>query len=142
MALSEFYESTIESVQVHFGFDNFQDSPDEITKVLGLEPAEVRKKGQIHITGSGKEIENKQNLWAISSSSKSKDVNVHLRELISLLKGKSSLIKSEWNAGFSVVWKGNYLYAGSGPFYESDVIQGIAELKAELWQDIYQIDEK
>jgi hypothetical protein len=39
------------------------------------------------------------------------------------------------------LWEGNYLYAGSGPFYEADVIAGIATLGADLWQDIYQIDE-
>jgi hypothetical protein len=42
---------------------------------------------------------------------------------------------------FSVLWVGNYLYAGSGPFFEADVIAGVARLKASLYQDIYQVDE-
>jgi len=40
-----------------------------------------------------------------------------------------------------VLWKGNYLYAGSGPFYETDVLKGIACFDAELYHDIYQIDQ-
>jgi len=34
------------------------------------------------------------------------------------------------------------LYAGSGPFYESDVLKGIACFDAELYHDIYQIDQR
>jgi hypothetical protein len=34
-----------------------------------------------------------------------------------------------------------YLYAGNGPFYETDVIAGIASWQAELFQDIYQVDQ-
>ncbi len=40
-----------------------------------------------------------------------------------------------------MLWKGNYLYAGSGPFYESDVLKGIARFDSDLYQDIYQIDQ-
>lgn len=43
---------------------------------------------------------------------------------------------------FSVTWFGNYLYAGSGPYYEADVLRGIASWDAMLWHDIYQVDQE
>ena len=33
------------------------------------------------------------------------------------------------------------MYAGTGPFFEADVLHGIAQWDAELYQDIYYIDQ-
>jgi hypothetical protein len=141
MMLSDFYESTIEDVRVDFGFSDFACHPDEITRTLELQPVEFKQKGDIRRLRGTHEITASVSIWSISSTSTSKDVNVHLRELLEQLQDKAQVIRSEWGRPmFSVIWKGNYLYAGSGPFYEPDVIQGIANLGAELWQDIYQID--
>jgi len=140
MALSEFYESTILKVSATFGFSGFNCDPSEITEALAVEPVETLRKGEPRHTKWGKTVVIQENSWVIESSSKSKDVNEHLRELLGRLAGRESIVRPEWNPAFSVLWKNSYLYAGSGPFYESDVVKGIASLNASLWQDIYQID--
>jgi hypothetical protein len=142
MTLSESYKSTIIEVKACFGIEGFSEDPDKITEALNINPVEIRRKGEIKKLRNGHEIEIKENQWSIESTSKSKDINDHLRELLKKLNGKESLIKVAWNPSFSILWKGNYLYAGSGPFFERDVIKGIARLGADLWQDIYQIDEE
>ena len=133
MELSDFYKSTIIETRVSFGFSEFECDPNTITDQLCIEPDEVIR--------NDKEIINQLNSWSIESKTISKNVNKHLRELLEKLKGKADKFKKEFGTpSFSVLWKGNYLYAGSGPFYESDVIKGIADLGADLWQGIYQIE--
>jgi hypothetical protein len=56
---------------------------------------------------------------------------------------RNELAKSDWgSASFGITWKNNYLYAGTGSFFEAYVLQGIVRWKAELCQDIYQIDQE
>lgn len=142
MTISEFHESTIIEVKAYFGFNHFECSPDEITQAFSIFPDEIQIKGNKRKLKNGHDIDIFFNSWSIESKTTSKDINEHLRELLKILKGKQDYIKPEFGKpGFSVLWKGNYLYAGSGPFYESDIILGIAEWKAELYQDIYQIDQ-
>ena len=104
MALSEFYESTIIKVVAHFGFHGFEEDPDDITSVIGIEPDEVRRKGQFHEIWEGKGNIIEENDWTISSKSCSKDVNVHIRELLSRLENKDLLVQANWNA-----WNGKTL---------------------------------
>jgi hypothetical protein len=142
MELSDFYQSTIILVRAYFGFSDFSCNPDEITTALGIEPDEVIVKGSKRTLRNGRITENLSNSWSICSRNASKDVNVHIRELFQRFAGKEEAIRKDFgNPSFSVLWKGNYLYAGSGPFYEADVIKGIATLGANLWQDIYQVDQ-
>jgi len=144
MAISDFHASTIIKVRVYFGFDQFECDPSEISIALGIKPDEVRRKGEKRKLRNGKEMkmENRANSWGIESKSDSKDINDHLRELLVKLKGKEKLIEERFGKpSFSVLWEGNYLYAGSGPFYERDVLKGIVAFGADLWQDIYQIDQ-
>jgi hypothetical protein len=76
------------------------------------------------------------------SASNSKDINDHLRQLLVRLGAAKAPFDPEWGEPqFGILWKGNYLYAGSGPFYEPDVIAGVAGLGAALYQDIYQVDQ-
>ena len=142
MALSELYESTIEEVRAYFGFSEFVCDPQEITDTLEMSPDEVQRKGERRVLRNGHSIDASFHSWSIESECNSKDVNVHLRQLLHRLEGKEALIREEWNPSFSILWKGNYLYAGSGPFFERDVLMGIVRCSADLWQDIYQIDRK
>jgi hypothetical protein len=144
MALSELYESTIIEVKAYFGFDHYACQPEDISLALGLQPDDVRRAGDRRAIGKkGKQIAVPFNSWSIESHCQSKDVNDHLRELLRKLKNTRSQMKPEFGEPtFSVLWKGSYLYAGSGPFYEADVVQGIAELGASLWQDIYQVNQE
>jgi hypothetical protein len=142
MALSESYESTIIEVGAGFGYSNFECDPAEITRALEITPDNVVLKGEKWVA-FGKTRTRPFNSWEITSQSTSKDVNVHLRELLNRLGDRNKLARSHWGTpSFSIVWKNNYLYAGTGPFFEVDVISGIARWKAELYQDIYQIDQE
>jgi hypothetical protein len=139
--LSEFYESTVVEVKAAFGFSEFECHPERITEAMGLEPDSAFEEGEALSLPGGKSAKRAISHWSISSSTGSKDINVHLRELLSRMEGKEVLLTAEFGTPqFYVTWKGNDLYAGSGPFYEADVLQGIAEFGGELWQDIYQVD--
>lgn len=143
MAISDIDALTVILVRVYFGFDEFACDPDEITEALKLQPDEVRRTGEFRTVGGGREIRERSNSWTLVSRVDSKDVNDHVRELLERLGSANDHFRPEFGRpSFSVLWKGNYLYAGSGPSYESDVIAGIASLGAELWQDIYQIDQE
>ncbi len=143
MGLSEFYESTIIKAKASFGFSEFDCDPEEITDALDIKPDQTTRKGEKWIAGSGKAGTRTFNSWRITSKSLSKDINIHLRELLDRLGGKYKLAKSEWGkAAFGITWKNNYLYAGAGPFFEADVLRGIAEWNADLYQDIYYIEEE
>jgi hypothetical protein len=142
MALSKHYESTIVKVGVCFSFSDFSCAPADITAAMNLEPDEMRIEGEPRTTKWGPTILAHESSWTIESRSSSKDVNEHLRELLLKLSGKEGIAQPDWNPAFSVSWKGSYLYAGSGPFYEVDVLAGIARQRAALWQDIYQVDEE
>jgi hypothetical protein len=143
MALSEYYESTIIEVKASFGLSDFKCDPSEITQAFRIIPDQITRKGEAHVVRSGKTAYWPNNTWYIESKSDDKDVNVQIRELLKRLSGIPRPLPTHFGEpSFGVVWKGNYLYAGSGPFYEADVIQGIASLDAELYQDIYQIDQE
>jgi hypothetical protein len=139
--ISDFHESTIIEVKVTFSFWRFDCAPEEISEILGLSPDDVLVKGETRALRNAREMVNQWNSWSIDSASDSKDVNVQFRELLSRLLPLRDRIRPEWDPSFGVLWKGNYLYAGSGPFYERDVLEGVAKLGAELYQDIYQIDD-
>ena len=143
MALSDFYESTIIEVKAYFGFSEFTCKPEEITETLSIQPVETFRKGDLHKLRNGKVVPRPRSSWSIESQSPSKDINVHLRELLKRLYHVDPPFADQFGRpDFSILWKGNYLYAGSGPFYEADVLQGIAAFRADLWQDIYQIDQE
>ena len=142
MSLSEFHASTIVKVEASFGFAEFACMPDEITDRLGITPDGVRTKGEPHPTPLNPEQRVPFSSWHIESSSSSKDINDHLRQLLARLGAAKGPFDPKWGEpSFGVLWKGNYLYAGSGPFYEPDVIAGVAALGAALYQDIYQVDQ-
>ena len=142
MAISEFHESTIIKVQAYFGFDSFDCQPSEISTSLGVIADYSHLKDSLRSLKNGKTIKNHFSTWSIESKSTSKDINIHLRQLLERLKGVQNKFEPRFGKpSFSVLWKGNYLYAGSGPFYEVDVLKGISELNAELYHDIYQVDE-
>jgi hypothetical protein len=143
MAMSEFYASTILKADASFGFAEFACDPDIITQSLGIAPDEIRRKGEKRTIRGGREWVTPFSSWSICSEGDSKDINEHLRMLLRRIDGKQGLCKVEFGPpAFGVTWKCNYLRAGSGPFYEADVIAGIAEWQGELFQDIYHVDQE
>ena len=80
--------------------------------------------------------------WSISSRTKSKDVNEHCRELLERLGAVVGRLDAGWGVpSFNVLYKATHLCSGNGPFFEVDIVKGIAALGAELWQDIYSLEE-
>jgi len=140
LTLSSSHEATIESVRVRFCLAEFSDDPDRITATLGIQPDLVLRVGDQRQLHGGVRVPIRHSHWEIRSRNDSKDVNVQIRSLIALLDPVVTKIDPAWNPFVDVIWKGNYLHAGSGPFYERDVIAGIARLGAEIFQDIYQVD--
>jgi hypothetical protein len=143
MPISEFQESIVVRVEASFGFADFTCAPNEITAKLSIQPDETRVKGEQRMVADGtRTIRVPFNSWHITSNLPSKDVNEHLRQLLARLGVAKVPFEPTWGEpSFGVLWVGNYLYAGSGPFYERDVIAGIASLGSALYQDIYQVDE-
>ena len=140
MPLSELHASTIEVVQASFVFAEFACDPQEITEAISIVPDHVQRKGEPIELPNGLRQMAAFSSWGITSNSESKDINIHLRQLLQRLEGKEARIRIEWNPYFDILWKGTYLYAGSGPIFERDVMAGIARCQAELGLDIYQVD--
>lgn len=143
MPISEFHASTIVQVEASFGFGDFSCAPSQITETLGLQPDEIRVKGERLIVAHGsRTITVPFSSWSITSDSPSKDINDHIVQLLVRLRGAKAPFDPSWGEpSFGVLWKSNYLYAGNGPFYTPEVLGGIAAIKAALYQDIYQVDE-
>jgi hypothetical protein len=69
------------------------------------------------------------------SISKSLDVNDHIMEVYLKVK---KLINDEMKGGrFDIYYKGKRIFAGDGPIITADSVRLIAELDAEISQDIY-----
>ena len=143
MALHEVFESMIAEASASFGFSGFSCDPDGITAALGIPPDDLMRKGQERTVGArGRIITNPLNSWSISSSGNSKDVNDHLRELLERLAGKRSLLDPAFGEPcFGIMWKASFLQQGTGPYYEPDVLHGIALLGATLYQELIAVDE-
>lgn len=147
MALEESFAASIVRVRASFGFHRFECDPSEITISLGITPDDVRRQGERRTVFYGKhaltgrEIVVPFSTWSIKSRTDSKDINDHLRELIARLAGGQSKWKDSFGRpAFSVLYKATHLRMGNGPFFEADVIQGIAGWNAKLVQDVYQVD--
>jgi len=143
VSLSEFHLSTIVKTNADFSFTGFACRPEHITDRIGVEPDEVRVKGDKWLSRDGRERVVPTSGWFISSTSQSKDINEHLRELLARLQSANLPFDPAWGeAAFGVLWKSNYLYAGNGPYYAPDVLAGIGSVGAALYHDIYQVDEE
>jgi hypothetical protein len=72
-----------------------------------------------------------------------KDINHHFRVLLEcLLPVREDLMRLSpgGQAFFDVLWESSYLYAGTGPLIDAENLQGIANLRAGMGFDIYQIE--
>ena len=142
MALDPQFAESIRDVRASFGFSHFDCDPGIITEALHIVPDEVRRRGDELTPKPGRRFTVPFNSWCISSSVASKDVNDHIRELLTRLSRATGRLDPRWGApSFNVLYKATHLFGGNGPFYETDVVQGIAGLGAELWQDIYSLED-
>ena len=142
MPLHEVYESMIAKAGASFGFFAFDCDPDAITAALGVEPDELVRRGEQRTRSNGKVLINPMNSWSISSSLNSKDINQHLRQLLSRLAGKQDCLAPNFGVpSFSILWEAAFLHQATGPFFEADVLQGIASFAADLYQEIHEVEE-
>jgi hypothetical protein len=142
MALDAQFAESIKQVEVTFGFSHFDCDPEDITSGLGITPDEVRRRGEQLPARGGRFVTVPFNAWSISSKTKSKDVNDHCREVLKRLAAAVGRLDARWRVpSFNVLYKATHLCGGNGPFFEVDVVKGIAALGAELWQDIYSLEE-
>lgn len=120
----------------------FEESPDEITKQLGVTPTETRIKGEYRNISKGKhEIKrlNKENAWLLKSElSNSVPIEKHLEHLINNIKPyKQNFIdvakryKLQFNCAMY------YYEANPGISLESNIMKEISELNIPLYFDIY-----
>ena len=137
MAIDETFLREITDVRVSLVFFDFEADPDLITDTLGIQPDDVRRKGELGVLGGKQEFRAPHNLWALNSRAGSLDPNVQIRELLARIETVQEKIDPAWNPSFNILWKSRILGAGAGPYYEKDVIEGIAEMGAEIYQDLY-----
>jgi hypothetical protein len=148
MGISELHASHIRKVEVNFIISGHTLNSEAVTQTIGIQPDHFGCAGDEKKNFLGQTIgTNSEGFWALSTKNKvvSKDINDHLRYLLSqLLPHREEILKLA-QAGktyFDILWQSTYLYAGTGPVIEKDCLQGIAELKAGMGFDIYQIDEE
>src|SRR5690606_20286953 len=98
--ISDFHASTIVRVHVSFQFSGFKCDPATISVALGFSPDRVIAEGELRTLRNGVEVKNLQNQWAIESTSESKDVNEHVRQLLRRLLPAVGAIRPEWNPSF------------------------------------------
>lgn len=145
-ALSEEYESHIGRVEVSFFLSATNLDPHEVTKITGLNPDKIAKRGDERRNYKGQVISpHEEGFWMITSQGKvkSKDINAHFDFLLAMLlphRKKFLQILEEMSGEtlFDVLWTSSYLYAGTGPMISRKALHGISELGASMGFDIYQ----
>lgn len=125
-----------------FSLNNSDMHPVEITARLNLNPLSIEVKGELISLPKGGGYIAGENHWYIRSISDSLDVNIHLTELLELIEPIAyKLEKSMGHPEFTITYLNNYLYAGSGPTIESEIVARVGKLNASLAFDIYQVDQ-
>jgi len=146
VALNLNYEDHIGRVRVGFILSAPALAPDDVTALVGLEPSHSALHGGERKNFRGDVLGTEdEGYWRYDShpSITSKDVNDHIRYLLSLLlphRDGLRLIARDVVAYFDVLWESSYLYAGTGPVLDQDCVAGIAALSAGIGFDIYQVD--
>jgi hypothetical protein len=145
MALNPLHESHLGRVGVGYVLSGSNLDPGRITQLVGIEPTHSAARGDERVNARGTVIGTEQvGYWRLDSSASvsSKDVNDHIRYLLScLLPYRESLANYArvGEAYFDVLWESSYLHAGTGPVLDAVCVRGIAQLCAGVGFDIFQI---
>ena len=117
--------------------------PDEVTKIMGIEPTQRNVAGEVNINSIGRKRVTKNNGWFLSSegSVDSLDVRRHLDWLIAQIESKSEALEKiqslpEVKMSVNCAW---YLRSetGGGPTIWPEQMAALARLNLELSFDIY-----
>lgn len=148
MGINELHASHIRQVRVSFSISGQSLLPEQVTKAIGIQPDQSAQKGDEKRNNQREIIGvHSESFWVLSTEGKieSKDINDHLRHLLSLLLPyRETILKfaEDGETYFDVLWKSTYLYAGTGPVIERGCLYGVAQLGAGMGFDIYQVDEE
>src|SRR5688572_4373510 len=147
MHLNPSYEATIKSVVVTFFVSAPDLDPRDVSAAVGIAATSSARRGDERRNALGDLLRPEhEGWWALSTRGRleSKDIDEHFRDLLGRLLPHRDAFLAFARGGetyFDVIWKSNYLYAGSGPLLAADVIVGVAALGASMGFDIYQVDE-
>lgn len=118
--------------------------PDQITNTLLLKPTKAIRKGDVHVSSSGKKIVRKLGVWGYNLSEGS-DINFELNVLLDILEKQKfnlSQLDNVDNAYIDVYFRKNIFDGNINFYFELDLklIQRIEKLKLELRFELYGFD--
>jgi len=120
---------------------SFEFHPKEITKQLGLEPTDIKVKGEYRIVGKKKphKMLNKENLWILDSElPRNIPIEKHLEHLVNKIKPyKQNFIKIANQYSLELTCAIYYYEANPGINLDKNILKELAELNIELGLDIY-----
>ena len=111
-------------------------SPEEITRTLGIEPTGARPRD----VKSKYKHRREQHYWCWSSRNQveSQDGLIHICRITSLLDGKLEQLDRLRAVGCDIDICCYWVSSGQGgPFLDVEVLRALADLKIEIWWDIY-----
>lgn len=112
-------------------------TPDEITKVLQIEPTKTFRKDESHALGK---LQRKTNGWFYSTNklSRSKDTRRHLDIILRVLEGKSDLVGALRARGCKIDIMSYWVSIGQGgPWLMAEQMLKLGTLGISVWWDIY-----
>lgn len=111
--------------------------PDEITRLLNIEPTETFRKGESHSKGR---LQRKTNGWFYSTRtlSASKDTRRHIDLILTALDGRDSAIKTLCERGCKLDITSYWVSTGQGgPWLMPQQMLKLGSLGLGVWWDIY-----
>jgi hypothetical protein len=111
--------------------------PDEITKLLQIEPTDAFRKGDSHARGK---LKRKANGWFYSTQklSSSKDTRRHIDMILATLDGKDDSVKRLHIKGCKIDITTYWVSVGQGgPWLMPQQMLRLGTLGIEVWWDIY-----
>ncbi len=150
--IGESHASHITKVNVAFIISGPKVEPKDLSALFNTLPDRFARKGDERRNAKGNVIGLEEHgWWRIDSTPRlkvtgihEKNINEHLAVLLSILLPHRARLNELSEGGetyFDVLWKSTYLYAGTGPLIEAQYLRGIADLKAGIGFDIYQVDD-
>jgi len=126
-------------VETHSSLRIFSDdiAPDEITKLLQIEPTKTFRQGESHNRGK---LKRKTNGWFYSTEkpSSSKDTRRHLDLILAQLDGKNEAVQQLHSKGCKIDIITYWLSVGQGgPLLMPQQMLKLGTLGIEIWWDVY-----
>ena len=143
--INAYHASHIGRVKAEFYLSARDLDPEAVSQITGVQPDRAARRGDERRNYKGDLISpHDEGVWMISSAARvqSKDVNVHLNSLLTVLLPSQKVIlqiiaEMKAETYFGVLWTSNYLYAGTGPVLSHEVVRGMSDLGASIGFDIY-----